>query len=229
MPLNCKQPGLAPARLGSCRKVFGGVIGFQHLLRTSTWKSHPSKPFHPPILIIFSLPGRPNCKAGDGHRVGSLSNTSISTARTLDVFSQSRPGAAAARAALLDFTTRLGKLETQRSRKTHLFGKIRKKGLSGGGTWGMPMIATIPMLESLDVLQCYTLISSMPKRSCVQVFQVQALSGLSPWLHFGGLSRWYGLLGESLTCDGLVRSELFMNYCIYWGMKYDMIWYDLIW
>lgn len=39
VPLNCKQPGLAPARLGSCRKVFGGVIGLQHLLRNSTWKA----------------------------------------------------------------------------------------------------------------------------------------------------------------------------------------------
>jgi len=48
---------------------------------------------------------------------------------------QSRPGAAAARAALLDFTTRLGKLEAQRSRKKHHFlERFGKRACPGGGT-----------------------------------------------------------------------------------------------
>ena len=39
LPLNCKRPGLAPARLGSCRKVFGGAVALQHLLRNLIWKA----------------------------------------------------------------------------------------------------------------------------------------------------------------------------------------------
>ena len=226
VPLNCKQPGLAPARLGSCRKVFGGVFS----LAASASNLNLEKAILPNHSILLSSSSF-HCqvdrtvKACDGYRVGCLSrNTSISTAKQgrSMLGTQSRPGAAAARAALLDFTTRLGKLETQRSRKTMKNGKIRKSCLfpwklryandrNNPNAWkpGCPSVLHL-------ILACRL-------SSCVQVFQVQALSGLSPWLHFGGLSRWYGLLGESLKCDGLVHSELFMNYCIYWGMKYDMI------
>ena len=123
----------------------------------------------------------------------------------------SRPGATAARAALLDFTTRLGKLATQPGQNHRFFRKIRNRQ----GPWNVRYAndrnnpnawkpgRTSGATLGLGIAEPY-----------VQVFKVQALSGLSPWLHFGGLSRSYGLLGEGETCDGWLRSQLFMNSCI---------------